>query len=185
MMTPTTEVILEVHPHETAARLRRLARVQDSGRVAVRMLAVASAMENKSAPEIARESGVSRRSVQDWVSRYNRGGSEKLQEQGGRGHKPVLTPAQVMLLKARLDAGATEADGVCVLRGLDVKRILAEEFGKVRSLSSVYELLHSMGYNDLMPRPQHVEANPAAQAAFEKKRPPTSPPSLHNTRIKR
>jgi transposase len=167
-MTPTTEVILEVYPHETAAQLRRLARIQNSGRVAVRMLAVASAIENKSAPEIARESGMSRRSVQDWVRRYNRGGSEQLQEQGGRGHKPVLTPSQVMLLKARLDAGATEADGVCVLRGLDVKRILAEEFGKVRSLSSVYELLHTIGYNDLMPRPQHMKADPAAQAAFKK-----------------
>ena len=98
------------------------------------MLAVASAIKNKSAPEIARESGVSPRSVQDWVSRYNRGGSEQLQEQGDRGHKPVLTPPQVMLVKARLDAGATEADGVCVLRGLDVKRILEQEFGKIRIL---------------------------------------------------
>jgi transposase len=167
-MTSITEVILKVHSHETAAELRQLAHQQGSGRVAVRMLAVASAMENKSAPDIARESGVSRRSVQDWVCRYNRGGSDRLQEQGGRGRKPVLTASQVIRFKARLDGGATEADGVCVLRGLDVKRILEHEFGKIRSLSSVYDLLHTLGYNDLMPRPQHIEADPAAQEAFKK-----------------
>ena len=185
MMIPLTEVILKVLQHETAAELRQLARAQDSGRVAVRMLAVASAIDNKSAPEVARDSGVSRRSVQDWVSRFNRGGSKQLLEQGGRGHKPVLTAPQVLVLKARLDAGATEADGVCVLRGLDVKRILAQEFGKVRSLSSVYELLHAIGYNDLMPRPQHLEANPAAQEAFKKKRRKSSRPSQPNIRTKR
>jgi transposase len=135
----------------------------------VRFLAVASAMENISAVEIARKSGASRRSVQDWVCRYNRGGSARLLEQGGRGHKPVLNPSEVILFKARLDAGATKADWVCVLRGLDVKRILEHEFGKIRSLSSVYELLHSIGYNDLMPRPQHIESDPAAQEAFKKK----------------
>jgi transposase len=56
-----------------------------------------------------------------------------------------------------------------VLRGLDVQRILKAEFNKVRSLSAVYELLHSLGYNDLMPRPQHRDADPAAQEAFKKR----------------
>ncbi len=75
-------------------------------------------------------------------------------------------------MKARLDAGPTEADGgVCTLRGVDVQRILKEEFATVRCLSSVYELLHAIGYNDLMPRPQHKDADPAAQAAFKKTRP--------------
>ena len=80
----------------------------------------------------------------------------------------MLTPSQVILFKARLDAGATEADGVCVLRGLDVKRILEQEFGKTRSLSAGCDLLHTIGYNDLMPRPKHIESGLAAQEAFKK-----------------
>jgi transposase len=162
------EVIMQVQSHHTAEQLRQMARMEPSGRVAVRMIAVAAAMENKTAPVVAKIAGAARRSVQDWVRRYNQGGVEKLRDEGGRGRKPPLTPDEQQRLKARLNAGALEKDGVCVLRGLDVQRILKDEFNKVRSLSSVYELLHSMGYNDLMPRPQHRDADPAAQEAFKK-----------------
>jgi transposase len=106
--------------------------------------------------------------VQDWVRWYNDGGIGNLRDEGGRGRKPPLTPAQQERLKARLDAGPTPEDRVCTLRGLDVQRILKEEFGKVRCLSSVYELLHAIGYNDLVPRPQHMDADPARQEAFKK-----------------
>jgi len=160
---------MQVQTHHTTEQLRQLARKENSGRVAVRILAVASAMEKKTAPEIAVSSGAARRSIQDWVRRYNRGGVEKLRDKGGRGRKPPLTPQEQQRLKMRLDAGPLEEDGVCVLRGLDVQRILKAEFNKVRSLSAVYELLHSLGYNDLMPRPQHRDADPAAQEAFKKR----------------
>ncbi len=53
---------------------------------------------------------------------------------------------------------------------MDVQRILKQEFGKVRCLSAVYNLLHAIGYNDLMPRPQHKDADPVAQDAFKKTR---------------
>lgn len=133
------------------------------------MLAVAAAMQNKTAPQVARELGVARRTVQDWVRWYNRGGVDDLHDDGGRGRKPPLDAGERERLKARLDAGLSDADGgVCMLRGLDVQRILEEEFGKVRCLSSVYELLHAIGYNDLAPRPQHRDADPAAQDAFKK-----------------
>jgi transposase len=120
---------------------------------------------------VAGEFGVARRTVQDWVRWYNAGGIDELRDAGGRGRKPPLSVEEQQRLKARLDAGPTEADGgVCTLRGADVQRILGEEFGKVRCLSSVYELLHAIGYNDLMPRPQHkdADADPARQDAFKK-----------------
>ena len=160
---------MHVEPHHTTEELRRLARREVNGRVAVRLLAVASAMQDTTAPRVAAEFGVARRTVQDWVRCYNRGGIDDLHDAGGRGRKPPLDDQEQTRLKARLDAGPTEADGgVCTLRGLDVQRILAEEFGKVRCLSSVYELLHAVGYNDLVPRPRHKDADPAAQEAFKK-----------------
>jgi transposase len=160
---------MHVESHHTPERLRRLARQEVNGRVAVRVLAVASAMQKKTALQVASELGVARRSVQDWVRWYNLGGIDDLRDGGGRGRKPPLDAGEQARLKARLDAGPTDADGgACTLRGRDVRRILADEFGKVRCLSSVYELLHAMGYNDLVPRPQHKDADPAAQDAFKK-----------------
>jgi transposase len=163
---------MHVESLHSADELRRLARREANGRVAVRLLAVASAMERKTAPQVARELGVARRTVQDWVRWYNGGGVDDLRDAGGRGRKPVLDDEEREKLKARLDAGPTDADGgVCALRGRDVQRILEAEFGKVRCLTSVYELLHAIGYNDLVPRPRHPDgATDAEQDAFKKTR---------------
>ena len=49
----------------------------------------------------------------------------------------------------RLDAGPRESDGVCSLRGLDVQRILQDQFGVLRKLPSVYWWLHRLGYSCL------------------------------------
>ena len=35
------------------------------------------------------------------------------------------------------------------------------------SLQAVYDLLHRLGYSDLMPRPQHEDANPEVQEFFK------------------
>lgn len=71
-------------------------------------------------------------------------------------------------VRQRLDAGAQERDGVCTLRGEDIRRILDEEFGASYSLSGAYVVLHRLGYSSLVPRPQHPKADPAARKAFEK-----------------
>jgi hypothetical protein len=81
-------------------------------------------------------------------------------------------------LRDRLRAGPTEADGVCTLRGEDVRRILREEFGVLRSLRATYDLLHRLGFEPLRPRPRHPKADPAAQDRFKKASrtgPPRSP----------
>jgi len=44
------------------------------------------------------------------------------------GKSPKLTPRQDQLLKARLDAGPTDQDGVCTLRGINIVRIIKEQF---------------------------------------------------------
>ena len=70
-------------------------------------------------------------------------------------------------MKQRLDAPPRPEDGVCTLRGLDVRRILEQEFGVLMSLQAVYDLLHRLGYSSLMPRPQHEDANPEVQEFFK------------------
>ena len=120
------------------------------------------------APEVAICTGFSSRSVQEWVARYNREGLSGLETKEGRGRRPPLTPEDAEQLKQRLDAGPLPDDGLCTLRGKDVQRILPHEFGQLRSLNAVYGLLHRLGYSSLVPRPQHPQADPAAQKEFKK-----------------
>ena len=133
-----------------------------------RLRAVLFAKQGFTAPEIATCTGFSRRTVQEWVARYNRQGVAGLETRPGRGRKGPLSAVEIERLKQRIEAGPLPADGVCTLRGLDIKRILLVEFGKLRSLSAVYGLLHRLGYSSLVPRPQHPQSDPAAQEDFKK-----------------
>ena len=159
-----------VADHHAIDELRSLARVESDPRMVLRLHAVALAKSGKTAPDVAAEVGYSRRGVQGWIHWYNRGGIEELRNEGGQGRKPTLSEQDREKLKQRLDGGPLPErdEGICTLRGRDVQRILREEFGKVRCLSAVYNLLHDIGYNDLIPRPQHKEADPAALEAFKK-----------------
>jgi transposase len=106
--------------------------------------------------------------VQTWVARYNGEGLAGLETKAGRGRKPPLTPEEADQLKQRLDAGPLPDDGVCTLRGKDVRRILEREYGQLRSLNAVYGLLHRLGYSSLAPRPQHPQADPGRARRVQK-----------------
>jgi transposase len=165
---------MHVDGQRTVAELKRLARRESDARVAKRIQMVVLAIEGYTAPAIARSLGFSRRVCQSWIQRYNTSGVEGLRDKAGRGKPPLLTPEEQQRLQQRIDAGPTEADGVCTLRGQDIQRILEQEFGKVRSLATVYYLLHQLGYSSLVPRPQHRQANLAAQEDFKKSSPKRS-----------
>ena len=159
-----------VADHHAIDELRSLARVESDPRMVLRLHAIALAKSGKTAPDVAAEVGYSRRGVQGWIHWYNHGGVEELRNEGGQGRKPTLSEQERERLKQRLDGGPLpgQDEGICTLRGRDIQRILREEFGKVRCLSAVYNLLHDIGYNDLIPRPQHKDADPAALEAFKK-----------------
>jgi transposase len=159
---------MRVMEHHSEQALQRLVERERRADRAKRLRTVLLAKQGFTAPEIATCTGFSRRSVQDWVARYNREGLAGLETKPGRGRQPPLTPAQAEQLQQRLDAGPLPEDGVCTLRGKDVQRILVQEFGRLRSLNAVYGLLHRLGYSSLVPRPQHPQADPAAQEDFKK-----------------
>jgi len=159
---------MHVTPHHTADQLAALIRSESHARVACRLAAVRLALLGGTAPDVARQVVLSERQVRAWVSRYNAGGAGALADRPGRGRKKALTDGQERQLRHRLGTGPTEADGVCTLRGEDVRRILEEEFGVVRCLQAVYDLLHRLGFEPLRPRPKHPGADPAAQERFKK-----------------
>ncbi len=159
---------MDVANHHSEQQLQRILDRELRADRAKRFRTVLLAKQGFTAPEIATCTGFSRRMVQKWVERYNAEGLVGLETKPGRGRKPPLTPEQTEQLQQRLDAGPLPDDGVCTLRGRDVQRILEREFGQLRCLSAVYGLLHQLGYSSLVPRPQHPEADPAAQDEFKK-----------------
>jgi transposase len=168
---------MHVEAHHTADQLTELIRAEPRARVARRLGAVRLALLGHTAPDVAERVLLSERSVRAWVARYNAGGADALADRPGRGRHKPLTDDQEQQLRARLRAGPTEADGVCTLRGEDVRRILEDEFGVARCLQAVYDLLHRLGFEPLRPRPRHPETDPAAQDRFKKASPRGSPRS--------
>lgn len=173
---------MHVEPRHTADRLAELIRAEPRARVGRRLAAVRLALLGRTAPQIAGEVLLSERSVRAWVARYNDGGPDALADRAGRGRKGPLTPDQERRLKDRLRAGPTDADGVCTLRGEDIRRILRAAFGVLRSLQATYDLLHRLGFEPLRPRPRHPKADPAARDRFKKASPSASPRSPRPTR---
>src|SRR3954447_20673919 len=157
---------LFVADHHTPEQLRDASQAIPQKRLWRRVQAVVLAKRGRAAQDIASALGCSLRAVKNWVAQYNRGGLEALHERPRSGRPPRLDPREYPRFKQRLDAPPRPEDGVCTLRGSDVRRILELEFGVLMSLQAVYDLLNRLGYSSLMPRPQHEEANPEVQRFF-------------------
>jgi transposase len=182
MAADRKEAAMYVEAHDTPEALADLIRSDPRARVARRLMAVRLAMLGRTAVAIAAEVLLSERQVYAWVARYNAEGSGGLADREGRGRKGPLSADDEERLKDRLRAGPTEADGACAFHGADVRRILRDEFGVVRSLQATYDLLHRLGFEPLRPRPRHPAADAPAQEAFKKAFPNASPRSRRRTR---
>src|SRR3954452_5563248 len=84
----------------TADDLRRLARRERDRRGAVRMLALANAMEGMTRAEAARLAGMERQALRDAVIRYNAEGLAGLHDRVKPGRTPTLTNGEQATLRA-------------------------------------------------------------------------------------
>jgi transposase len=119
--------------------------------------------------EIAARVGRSRQFVDEWVGRYRSGGIEALWPHKQPGAVPKLTEAQQQELCAMIDAGPPPEEGLSAYNGPILRQRIAERFDTLYSLAGLYDLLHRLGYNDLMPRTTHPDTDPAVQEQFKKK----------------
>lgn len=119
--------------------------------------------------EIAVAVGRSRQFVDQWVGRYRKGGLEALAPRRQPGAARRLSIEQEAQLCAMLEAGPGADEGIAAYNGPILREKIEKRFGTVYSLAGVYKLLHRLGYNDLMPRQRHPDADPAASEAFKKK----------------
>lgn len=165
------EVVMQVKNHHSLEALKKIERSEkDAGR-SKRLRIVILAIEGWTAPAIATSIGLSRRICKGWLYRYNEQDLKGLDDLCTGNAGPVLTPEQSQQFRERIEAGSQPEDEVCFLRGKDFQKILKVEFGVLRSLSSVYHLLHRFGYSCLRPRPRHRKMDAEIQAAFREQLP--------------
>ena len=145
-------------PDRLGEAIRKARSAQQRDRLRVALLA----LEGQETLAIMQTLRRSRGFVQRWAYAYRDGGIEALAAKKRGGGKPRMSPQEEERFKARIRAGATDADGVCTLRGRDAQRILAEEFEQAYSLGGAIDLLHRLGFSCLRPRPRHRKNNPEA-----------------------
>jgi transposase len=161
---------LSIRGDLTPAALRWQARHEANRRAALRMLAIANALEGMSRAEAARLAGMERQALRDAVVRYNAEGLAGLHDQPKPGRPPRLSEAEQAMLAARVFRGPDpERDGVCAWTRADLCGWLEERFGKVFHPSSLSRVLKRLDLSRQKTRPTHPEADPKAQERFAKR----------------
>jgi len=101
---------LPIRQDLSAAELRTLACKEGDARVSRRLLAIAMALDGISRAEAARQAGMDRQTLRDWVTRYNAGGVDGLRDRDGSAppadtnghHKSVLNGFGITGSKAQV-----------------------------------------------------------------------------------
>jgi len=135
-----------------------------------RMLAIALLLEGQDRDLAARQCGMDRQTLRDWVHRYNAEGvAGLLNRPHGGGAPRKLTAMQESEVADWVRSGPVlETDGVVRWRRSDLGRKIAATFGVHLHERSVGKLLHRLGFRHLSVRPRHPRADPSAQEAHKK-----------------
>ena len=139
------------------------------------MLALAMVFDGADRTSAAETCGMDRQTLRDWVHRYNATGLAGLRNRKSSGRPPKLTAAQKAVLVELVEKGPDPARHKVVRwRRCDLAGELERLFGVKLHERSVGDLLASLGYRRLSVRPQHPQADEAAQEAFKKTSPQRS-----------
>jgi transposase len=152
------------------AALRRHARHEPNRRAALRLLAIANALEGMSRAEAARLAGMERQALRDAVVRYNEEGIAGLHDRPKPGRPQRLSEAEQAALAARVFAEPDpERDGTAAWTRADLCAWLEGRFGKAFHPSSLSRVLRRLDLSRQKARPVHPEADPVARERFRKR----------------
>ena len=159
----------------TAEQLRALAANSKNVAQARRLLAIAMVLEGASRLDAARQAGMDRQTLRDWVHRYNKAGVDGLVSRTAPGAKPKLTKAQMAELRELVIAGPDpETHKVVRWRCVDLRAEVARRFSVTVDEATIGKWLRKLGLTRLQPRPFHPKKDPAAQEEFKKTSAPAS-----------
>ena len=154
----------------SAADLRALARRERSRTAAVRMYAVANALEGMTRAEAARLAGLERQALRDAVVRYNAEGLAGFQDRPRPGPRPRLDEAERTALAALILAGPdVEATGLSAWALPELCREIEARWGKRFHPASLSRVVRRLGFSRQKARPAHPKVDLEAQAAFAKR----------------
>jgi transposase len=134
-----------------------------------RLLAIAMVLEGRSRLEAARQAGMDRQTLRDWVHRYNEAGPDGLVSGRAPGPEPKLTDTQMKELRELVVAGPDPAiHKVIRWRCSDLREQVAQRFSVNVSERTIGKWLRKLGLTRLQPRPYHPKRDQPAQEAFKK-----------------
>jgi transposase len=154
----------------TPAALRRRARHEPNRRAALRMVAIADALEGVSRAEAARLAGMERQALRDAVARYDAGGLAGLHDRPKPGRPQRLSEAEQAALAARVSRGPDPGrDGAAAWTRADRCGGPEGRFGKRAHPASLSRALERLDLSRRKTRPAHREADPKAQERSAKR----------------
>ena len=157
---------------QTASELRSFASKCGAGAQVRRLLALASVLEGRSRIEAAKQNGMDRQTLSDWVHRYNAAGIDGLKSRLPPGAAPLLSEAQQAELRALVVEGPDPAkDKVIRWRCVDLQAEIARRYSVRVHENTVSKWLRGFRLTRLQPRPCHPKTDLAAQETFKKTSP--------------
>ena len=160
---------LSIRRYRTPVVLRKLAKAENDARVSRRILAIANALDGMSREEAAQSAGMDRRTLRDWVIRYNADGIDGLADRPRDGRPSKLDAEEkAELVRIVLAGPDPEVSGLSAFTREDLVRICKQRFAKSLHVTSMGRILRELELTRQKARPSHPEKDPAAQAAFKK-----------------
>jgi putative transposase len=151
------------------AELRAFAARSDNAAKTRRLLAIARVLEGASRLDAARQSGMDRQTLRDWVLRYNEHGVDGLVSRKSPGAAPKLNGAQMSELRGLVLAGPDpKTDNVVRWRCRDLRAAVIQRFSVAVPERTIAKWLRKLKLTRLQPRPFHPKRDEAAQEAFKK-----------------
>jgi transposase len=164
----TVAVKISRMDHEPA-ELRELAVGSRDAAQSRRLLAIAMVLDGSSREDAARQTGMDRQTLRDWVHRYNEAGADGLISRAAPGRQPKLSKAQMNELRELVIAGPEPATHHVVRwRCVDLRAEVARRFKVTVDERTIGKWLSKMRLTRLQPRPYHPKKDHAAEAAFKK-----------------
>ena len=160
-----TELRRDLH---SAAALRAVAKAEPVRRAAVRMLAIANALDGMDFTTAAGVVGLDRQALTDAAKRYNAKGIDGLYDRQRSGRPRKLDTEQEQTLAGIIVAGPDAGtDGFSADTLDDLCALVATRFDAAYHPTGMSKVIKRLGFSRQKARPHHPEKDEAAQAAFK------------------
>lgn len=133
----------------------------------LRYLAVQKFHEGHSRTSIAKILNVSRRLVNEWITKYLSGGFDALALKLATGQPSRLTNDQKVQLKAHVLSHAVKEEGGRLM-GKDIQKYIHDTFGVNYEIRNIYRLMKQLEIVWITSRSKHPKQDLMAQEAFKK-----------------